>query len=106
MENKQKFLAAVSTVMIFATAALVQSCSKSADPINSEITQTVNNESTQDAQQDEADDIASGQLNTVDKAGSRVAGSSIDRRVSCAKITRDTTNDKTHGSITIDFDEN
>jgi hypothetical protein len=85
--------------------SLILSCSKSSDPITSEITQTVNNESTQDAQQDEVDDIAMGQLNVGDGAGRRTGAG--DDRVACAYVTfsGDTTGGKAQGMITIDFDK-
>lgn len=105
MENNRKPLKLALTVVVFGLGAYLSSCKSSSDPINSEITQTVSNESAQDAQQDEVDDISTGQLNSVDGANPRVATTSDDR-VACALITRDTTSDKTQGSITINFDEN
>jgi len=104
MEERQYSLKGTATVLVFVLSAVILSCSKSSDPITSEITQTVNNESTQDAQQDEVDDIATGQLNIADAAGRLTTAS--DDRVACAQIIfgGDTTQGKKQGTITIDFD--
>jgi hypothetical protein len=108
MKNKRNALKLTLQVALVAMGMVIlSSCSKSSDPINSEITQTVSNESTQDTQQDEVDDISSGQLNAVSNAGSRSATATIDGRIGCAyvHVTSDTANTKEIGSITIDFDK-
>ena len=102
MKNKQRSLRLVATAILFALAAFVTSCKKDADPISGEVSQTASGEATQDSQSDEMDDMATNQLNKTD-AAARVA-TDDDGRVLCALITRDTTNDKTHGTVIIDFD--
>lgn len=86
---------------LFGMGAFISSCQKSSDPISGEVSQTVANEAAQDSQQDEADDIATTQLNKVDVA-SRV-NTGDDGRVACAKITVDSLS-KEQGTVTIDFD--
>jgi hypothetical protein len=108
MKTKQTSLRLVATAFLFAMAAFITSCTKSAtDPISGEVSQTVNNESTQDSQQDEVDDMSTGQLNKEDSKGGRVQ-STDDGRVACAYITiADTTvSHKISGTLTINFDKN
>ncbi len=101
MKMYQKSLKLVAVVFLFAMAAFVISCKKDADPFSGEVNQTVNNESTQDAQQDEVDDMASNQLNANDQAGRVVT--TDDGRVSCAKITITNGDLKGSGTLVIDF---
>ncbi len=102
MKKNQKSLRLVATAFVFAMAAFVTSCKKDADPFSGEVNQTVGNESTQDAQQDEVDDMATAQLNASDPAGRTAA--TEDGRVTCAKITVEIAIDKSSGTVVIDFD--
>ena len=102
MKKYQKALRLVAVAFLFATAAFVTSCKKDADPFSGEVNQTINNESTQDAQQDEVDDIATAQLNESDPAGKYAT--TEDGRVSCAKITVELGAEKGSGTVVINFD--
>jgi hypothetical protein len=102
MKKNQKTLRLLATAFLFAMAAFVTSCKKDEDPFSAEVNQTVNNESTQDAQQDEVDDMATAQLSVSDPAG-RIA-TTEDGRVTCAKITAEIATDKSSGTVVIDFD--
>jgi len=102
MKKNQKAFRLVATAFLFALAAFVTSCKKDEDPFSAEVNQTVNNESTQDAQQDEVDDIATAQLSVSDPVG-RIAMTE-DGRVTCAKITTEIATDKSSGTVVIDFD--
>jgi hypothetical protein len=106
MERKQQKLTWIAGAF-FALSAVLLSCNKADDPFSAQITQTVNNESTQDAQQDEVDDISTNALGNTDSPTGRTEGifSFEDFRLACATVTRDTASFKTKGSgsITIDF---
>jgi len=107
MSNQQKSLRVAIVALIFGVSAMILSCSKNADPISSQVTQLANNESTQDAQQDEVDDISTNALGTTDSPTGKTEGPFIftDHRLGCAIVTRDTSAFKTKGSgkITIDL---
>ena len=105
MKNKRTSLKLAVTAILFAMAAFIASCKKDSDPISGEVSQTVSNEATQDSQQDEVDDMATGQLNKGDSKG-RFLGAT-DGRVACAYVTfADTTEShKATGTLTIDFDK-
>jgi hypothetical protein len=103
MKNKQRSLKLALHVAFFGMGAFLLSCKSASDPINAEITQTANNELTQDAQQDEVDDMATGQLNAGDGAGRLTAS---DSRVACAYVIfEDTIGGKGQGTLTINFNE-
>lgn len=104
--KQQQLLKWVAAAMLFGTAAYFTSCKKDADPISGEVSQTVSNEATQDSQQDEVDDMATGQLNVTDSKGGRTSATT-DGRVACAYITVTDTlgSQKGSGTITINFDK-
>lgn len=106
MENKRKFLTLATTLMLFGISAMILSCSKNADPLSGQVTQIANNESTQDAVQDEVDDMSTNALGNADSPGGRAETFSfVDIRLACATVTLDTAAFKTKGSgrIIIDF---
>ncbi len=107
MDKKQKSLKLAVVALLFGMSAVILSCSKNEDPISGAVTQVVNNESTQDAQQDEVDDMSTNALGNTDSPAGRVESPFFfnDHRLACAIITRDTAAFKTKGSgkITIDF---
>ena len=108
LDKKQKSLKLATVALLLGVSAMILSCSKNEDAISGAESQVVNNESTQDAQQDEVDDMSTNALgNTDSPTGGRVEAPFFfnDHRLSCAIITRDTAAFKTRGSgkITIDF---
>jgi hypothetical protein len=108
MKNNHNSLRLAITGSIVAMSALLLSnCKSSEDPIAGTVSQVINNESTQDAQQDEVDDISTNSLGNTDSPSSREQSvfSFVDYRLACATVTRDTASFKTKGSgkITIDF---
>ena len=110
MKNNSRSFKLLMTALVFAMSAFVISCKdKNDDAISADVQASMNDESTQDAQQDEIDDMATGQLNVADNSGREAAGS--DGRVVCAYITATFTGgagdaSKNSGSVTINFDKN
>ncbi len=90
----------ISTMMV-AFVLILASCNKSNDLASGLDSQSLNNEATMDAQQDETADIASSALNTNDAFGGRVEDR--DDRLACAIVTKDSTNTKDAGKITLTF---
>jgi hypothetical protein len=108
MKKKSGLLMMAASAALLAMGTMMVSCQRnSEDPLSAATSQTVSNETTQDAQQDEVDDMASNSLGNTDSPSGRVDGKFTfeDYRISCAVVTRDTTGLKTKGSgkITIDF---
>jgi hypothetical protein len=94
-------LKGVATAMI-AFIMILASCNKSNDLTSSLDSQSLNNEATMDAQQDETADIATSALNANAVAvGGRVEDR--DDRLACATVTKDSTNTKDSGTITLTF---
>jgi hypothetical protein len=93
-------LKGISSLMI-AFVMILASCNKSNDLVSSLDSQSLNNESTMDAQQDEATDIASVALNSNDAFGGRVEDR--DDRLECATVKKDSLNTKEAGTITLTF---
>jgi len=91
--------------MLFSMVAFIESCKKDNDPISGEVSQTVSNEATQDSQQDEVDDVATNQLNTVDPEGQGFLKRRWPRFL-CLHSPGIATSNKETGSITINFDKN
>jgi len=80
------------------------SCKKESDTISADLVVSVKTEASMDAQQDEIDDIAIGQLVAKSAIGGKATVSADDDRVACAKVTADIGSDK-QGTILIDFDQ-
>lgn len=85
------------------TAGMITSCTKSADPISTEVVQTAKSQAAVNSQTSEVDDVVTNQLNTTDIAPGRTDSGVEDERVKCAVITRTPSNDKKSGTLTIDF---
>jgi hypothetical protein len=100
MKTIKNLFGGVSTMMI-AFVFVLASCNQSNDLVSNLDSQSLNNESTMDAQQDETADIASSALNSNDVFGGRVEDR--DDRLECATITKDPTNTKESGKITLTF---
>ncbi len=93
-------------MFLFTMAAFVVSCTKTADPISADVTQTASNESAVSSQTGETSDMATSALAKTDTPPARVANTMTDDdRLKCATILYDTAAFKTKGSgkITIDF---
>ena len=107
MDSKKKSVTLAVVALVLGMSALILSCNKTGDPMSAESTQVANNETTQDAQQDEVDDMATNALGNTDSPTGRLEAPFFfhDFRLECAIITRDTAAFKTKGSgkITIDF---
>jgi hypothetical protein len=100
MKTTKKLFGGISTLMI-AFVLVLASCNKSNDLTSSLDSQSLNNEATMDAQQDETADIASSALNTNDAFGGRVEDR--DDRLECAVVTKEEGNSKEAGKITLTF---
>lgn len=100
MKTTKNLFGGISTLMI-AFVLILASCNKSDEGLSSLDSQSLNNEATMDAQQDETADIASSALNSNDSFGGRVEDR--DDRLECAIITKEAGNTKEAGKITLEF---
>ncbi len=101
MKSMKNLFGGISTLMI-AFVLILASCNKSNDLTSSLDSQSLNNEATMDAQQDETADIATSALSANAVAvGGRVEDR--DDRLACATVTKDSTNTKEAGKITLTF---
>lgn len=102
MKTFQKSFQASLAMLLFVMAALVISCSKTADPISGEVAQTANNESAMSSQTSETEDMATVALTKADAPAGRF-NFDDDVRFRCATLTFDSASNKESGRVTIDF---
>lgn len=101
MTARKHLLSLASTWMV-ALVLFLASCNKTEDAGLSALdSQNISNESATDAKVDEVNDIATAALNTNDAIGGRVEDR--DDRLACATVTKDPSNTKEAGKITIVF---
>lgn len=101
MKTRKHILSLASTWMV-ASVLFFASCNKTDDAGLSALeAENINNESATDAKVDEVNDIAASALDSNDAVSGRVEGA--DDRLACATVTKDATNTKESGKITIVF---
>src|SRR4051812_32097220 len=103
MENKLKFRAAITTLVVAFAVIMLASCNKADDPFSGEALQTVNNDATSESQANETEDMGTNALSQADAPSGRVDASFVDERFKCATFKFDSAANRISGKVTIDF---
>ena len=100
---KSLFVLKAASTLAIALVLILASCNKTNEvsSLSSVDSQSLSTEAATDAKVDEVNDIATSALNTNDAAGGRVEDR--DDRLDCATVTKDPSNTKEAGKITLTF---